>query len=393
MVMFPIQFLAAVLTLSAATTGPRQVKGVSTIVESGGRLDWSATLNLIAFDRIGPSGNYEIYTMRPDGSDLRCLTCDKPELPSGHRGNPSWHPSGEYILFQAERDAGRPADRRRRVPRWRRFGRMFQEPDEDWPLQAGRRGRGRGDTSRYGTPGLGLHNDVWVGDRAGSRFWKVASSDAQKGGVLHPHFSHSGDKIVWSERIGTGGAFGGKWALKVANFRVDGGTPRLEDVRTYTPGTKKGLYESHGFSPDGRKLLFTAVPERGSNAMGLDIFTFDLKTKELTNLTDSPEDWDEHAHYTPSGKKIIWMSTRGIGLPAKAWELRSDYWIMNADGSDKQRLTYFNDSTSEERVPGGAVAADFGMSADGRRIAAYSFKDRLKDPRGRILLIELNQPQ
>lgn len=390
MVAFSLPFLTAVLALWAATSKP--VQRVTTIVESGGRLDWSAKLDLIAFDRTGPGGNYEIYTMRPDGSELRCLTCDKAELPSGHKGNPSWHPSGEYILFQAQRDDQvRPAERRRRLPRWRRFGRLFQGPEEEWAT--GRVGRSRQDPSRYGTPGLGLHNDVWVGDRNGSRFWKLAATEPQKGGVLHPHFSHSGDRIVWAERIGAGGAWGGKWALKVADFRVDGGTPRLEKIRTYKPGTKKGLYESHGFSPDDRKLLFTAMPERGSNAMGLDIFTYDLRTGQLTNLTDSPEDWDEHAHYTPSGRKIIWMSTRGIGLPAKAWELRSDFWIMNADGSDKQRLTYFNDSASEERIAGGAVVADFGMSADGRRIAAYSFRDRLKDQRGRILLIELSQPQ
>ena len=36
-----------------------------------------------------------------DGSGVECLTCNKYILQL-HNGNPEWHPSGEYIVFQAQ---------------------------------------------------------------------------------------------------------------------------------------------------------------------------------------------------------------------------------------------------------------------------------------------------
>jgi hypothetical protein len=72
---------------------------ITTIKEIGGRLDWSHTLNVVAFDKRGEDGFYDVYVMNPDGTDEYCLTCDT-GLPDHHIGNPAWHPSGEWIIFQ-----------------------------------------------------------------------------------------------------------------------------------------------------------------------------------------------------------------------------------------------------------------------------------------------------
>src|SRR5688500_7646941 len=81
---------------------------VATLKESGGRVDWSWTSNLIAFDRLGDDGYYGVYTMKPDGSNETCLTCEKAGIiPGKHKGNPAWHPSGDYLVFQAEKDVHR----------------------------------------------------------------------------------------------------------------------------------------------------------------------------------------------------------------------------------------------------------------------------------------------
>ncbi len=75
---------------------------ITTLTEDGGRLDWSARLNLIAFDRMGRDGYFDVYTMTPEGKQVTCVTCDKPELPNKQIGNPAWHPSGDFIVFQAQ---------------------------------------------------------------------------------------------------------------------------------------------------------------------------------------------------------------------------------------------------------------------------------------------------
>jgi hypothetical protein len=41
----------------------------------GGRIDWSAKLNLVAYDTISANGYYDVHTMNPDGSNDQCLTC------------------------------------------------------------------------------------------------------------------------------------------------------------------------------------------------------------------------------------------------------------------------------------------------------------------------------
>jgi Tol biopolymer transport system component len=354
--------------------GDRLLRSVTTIKRDGARLDWSTRRGLIAFDMKDAGDIYQIYLMTPDGRDERCLTCGRRELPDGHKGNPEWHPSGKYILFQAQRD----------------------ETDSRGPRR-GRRGRAVAEkllkvTDAFAEPGLGLHNDLWLMSSDGSRFWKLAESARNGGGVLHPQFSPGGDRILWSERLSGGNGWWGQWALKTASFEFSRGEPRLTNIQTFRPGTQKRLYESHEFTPDGRKIIFTAHPEGVGSDMGIDIYTLDLKTGELINLTDSPNEWDEHAHYSPSGNKIVWVSSKGMKLPAQPPDLQVDYWIMNADGSNKQRLTYFNGPDYAEYIPGGVAVGDFAWDDQGTRFAAYVIEDRRQE-RGRIVMIDLERPQ
>ena len=56
---------------------------------------------------MGADGYFDIWTMRPDAAGQRCLTCQAGPLPQRHIGNPAWHPSGAFIVFQAQK-AGVP---------------------------------------------------------------------------------------------------------------------------------------------------------------------------------------------------------------------------------------------------------------------------------------------
>lgn len=73
------------------------VKNIKTFTNQGGRVDWSHNNNLIAFDRKDEDGYYDVWVMKPDGTEQKCLTCDKPQLPNKNIGQPAWHPSGKYI--------------------------------------------------------------------------------------------------------------------------------------------------------------------------------------------------------------------------------------------------------------------------------------------------------
>jgi Tol biopolymer transport system component len=335
------------------------VPSVTTLTTNGGRLDWSSK-DVIAFDRKGDDGYFDIFTVRPDGSGERCITCDRPELPNRQAGNPAWHPSGEYLAFQAQRGGfrGLPAL-----------------------------------TDFFANPGAGIANDVWITDARGERFWQMTRVPRGYGGVLHPHFSHDGRRLVWAERTGARGGKWGRWALKVADVQFRNSTPRLDNVRTFDPAGRPAFYESHGFDLPGERVLFSANLEPGQDETGLDVYWMDRSTKTVTNLTRTPKEWDEHAQLSPSGEQILWMSSRDVlGWPIDPVDMKADYWLMNADGSNQRRVTFFNERGHPHHIAGGALAADSAWSPDGRRVAAYLMTDTRKVT-GPIVLLQFDERQ
>jgi Tol biopolymer transport system component len=226
-------------------------------------------------------------------------------------------------------------------------------------------------------------------DKNGRRFWQLTTVTPRVGGVLHPQFSPAGDKLLWSERVSTKGPLGswGEWALRVADFRITANGVRIENERLLQPGVQQRMYESHGFSPDGEQILFSGNLDRGQDETGADIYLFNLRTNKLTNLTQTLTEWDEHAHFSPDGRTILWMSSKDLPHWRKAGEVLTDYWLMNADGSNKRRITYFNTQGHDEYTAGGLSAADAAWSPDGTRIAGYLLTDVKKG--GKIVMIDM----
>jgi Tol biopolymer transport system component len=336
---------------ASANRPASRVRRVTRVRDHDGRVDWSHRHNRVAFDMRGQKGVYDVYTMNPDGSDVVCLTCDTSKgAPSGHNGNPAWHPSGDYVVFQAERTG------------------------------VGSRRSGLAET-----PGNGKNNELRLATRDGQRFYRLTWPGSEKSeGVLHPHFSADGSRLSWSEMVGKvkllrrGGMFG-YWKLRVADFEMEAAGPRLSNVREYEPGGA-AFYENHGFSPDGERLIFTSnMDHLRSRALRADIYSLDLRSGRTTRLTK--EGYNEHAGYTAKGK-IVWMST------ADRSGRGTDYWTMDADGSNKTRLTHFDDPSYPEYAGEKVTAADWTESPDGRRILALLLTALVKH-QGRIVMIEL----
>jgi Tol biopolymer transport system component len=356
-----VLLLSISLTAGPAGTpggdSPADAEGVRahTITTDGGRLDWSPDGELLAFDRRGPDGYFDIYTMKTDGTQVRCLTCDKPELPNKSIGNPEWHPSGQYLVFQVQNT-------------FRGLGKI---------------------TDYFANPGAGVNNDVWVMDKDGRRFWRLTDVKPRQGGVLHPQFSRQGDRLLWAERLSSKGGSWGTWALQVADFIIGDGGPVIRNIRTLQPGQQHKMYESHGFSPDGRQILFSGNLQEGQKEENADIYLYDLASQSLKNLTNTMDEWDEHAHFSPDGRSIVWMTNRDQTRYIRTGQPHTDYWLMDADGSNKRRLTYFNDPKHPEYIEGGVTCADSAWSPDGRRLAAYLITDVRKG--GSIVMLDLPQ--
>lgn len=97
---------------------------------------------------------------------------------------------------------------------------------------------------------------------------------------------------------------------------VEGGQPALV--------TPTGPSYLHGWSPDGRYLVFTGL--RGGD---YDIYRVPAEGGEETRLTTAPG-LDDGPEYTPDGQYIYFNSVRSG---------RMQIWRMRADGSQQEQLT------------------------------------------------------
>jgi Tol biopolymer transport system component len=307
-----------------AQTSPSRLQ-TTTAISLGARVDYSPVKQLIAYDQTGSDTLFDVYTIFQNGTSKKCLTCGAP-IPQGQNGNPTWHPSGEYILFQNE-------DTSLAVP----------------PLLAPI-------WYRASNPGYGTNNNLWLMTSDATQFWQLTSVQSGQG-VLHPQWSHDGKRITWAAKLSSDNSTG-EWQIQIADLVWTNGVPSLANIQSLAPFGTSVFYETHSFSPDDKKILFSGG-DPSNSAVSLDIYLIDIVTGAPQNLTNSPGVWDEHAHYSPDGTKIVWGSSAAINNPRSYFVPFTDYWAMNADGSGKQRLTYFNTPGYAEYYPNGLVCADF----------------------------------
>ncbi len=332
--------------------------GLRILTNDGGRVSWSRKLNKIAFDRLGNDGYFDLWVMNPDGTGQQNLTANHPVLPNKHIGQPAWHPSGQLIVIQAQKA---------HVPRY---------------------------ADNKCTPGAGVLNDLWIITANGKRTWNIYAvrDDVSKdsAGVLHPHFSHDGRRLFWSERVRDNGRAFGEWVLKIADFSFDQFRgPQLGKITTYNPGGGSSFFASHSFSPDDQYVLFT-----GTQDGPLEIYEMKVATGNSRRLTHHSQlTWDEHAHYSPDGQQIVWMSSKDLRFTVRPFTLQTDLWRMNRNGTQIRRLTWFNTPNHPHFLGQKfAVAADSDWSPDGTQIAGLVVTNRpdtRKRGSGIIVLIDL----
>jgi len=352
--------MAALMVMAAVAVGG----GTQTLVRFGKSVDWHGGLGRIASARLGRDGYYDVFTMRPDGGGVRSVTDGLRGCPPKHNGNPCFHPSGKWIVFTAQ------------DPRL---------PEKDKAVR------------RVTIPGSGLGSNLYVARVDGGGSTQLTSYPLRRPfrAVIHPQFSKDGRRLAWSERVRRGDSFGGGWVIKLADLDLTP-RPRLRNIKTLAPGERDCFYEVHDFSPDGKRLLFSGNLKKGQPHTGLDIYEIRLGDERLTRLTRTRTDWDEHAHYSPDGRRIAWMSSAGLDVqygPEKGsgvtWKehLRAELWVMAADGSGARRVTHFNARRSQTRW----IVSDSSWSPDGRSVVACVARFSARRKGVELMRIEIPQ--
>lgn len=344
--LFILAAAAVLVSGSMGFAGQLKVEKMVTIADFGKSVDWSLETNRIASARLGEDGYYDVFTMNPDGGDIRVLTEAFTGCPQKHNGNPCFHPSGKFLVFTGENE---------------------QLPDEDK------------DVRRLAVPGSGLGANLFIVGIDGRSCHQLTRYPLTPPirAVIHPQFSKNGKKLAWAERVRKGQSFGGGWVIRMADF-IDGRSPRLLNIKTLAPGEEGGFYEVHDFSRRDERLLFSGNLKKGQPHTGLDIYEMQLASGKLTRFTHTDTDWDEHAHYSPKGDKIAWMSSAGLEIdygPEKGrgttWSehLKTELWVMEADGSNARQLTHFNTPGHRDYTRGvHCIVSDSTWAPDGRSL-------------------------
>ncbi|MBV8282933.1 MAG: PD40 domain-containing protein [Candidatus Eremiobacteraeota bacterium] len=304
----------------------------SPFLSDGYMVAWNHQLDRVAYAKRGATGLFELHLIKLDGTGDVRLGADNPQMPSGNTGSPGWRPDGSWLAFSAEKSKhpGSHAD---------------------------------------AIPGFGGYSDIWVATPDGARLYRLTEEPNDSShGVIIPRFSPDGRKLAWTARVRSPQFLSAKramgyWVLRVADFVVDAnGVPSVRNIRDYR-ANGDAFYEMGGFSPDSRSIVFTSDYATGKWWLN-QIYSIDLETSRVVALTSG--DYNEHPSYTPDGR-ITWMSDRDVKPRLNALMPGTDWWVMDADGSHKQRLTYLNTPGHPESSAKAVWAGTVTWSSDGSR--------------------------
>ena len=318
--------------------GHRSVISVTRLGKDVGRIDWSRQGDWLAFDKVTDRGFRGLYVGNALGRTERCLTCESWDLRKAHVLAPTWHPSGKMIVAMVQKSAAR--------------------------LKL--------DTWQLASPERGLHPELWAFTADGRDAWALTQVVPQGGTVSDPHFSFEGNRLAWTQRVDTtvGGRWG-SWEVRIADFKIKRGLPRLGKIQRIRALPWPGWVTIHGFTEDDQGLLLTVTPAPGTARKGgrkgfsTGIYRFD--TKRFTPLP-APGNWDAFPSQIPRSERRVWVSDRGIERPRTPrlpW--RGDLWLASESGRRQERLTYFNDPSSDHFL-GEAWIADTTWSPDGEHL-------------------------
>ncbi len=383
MVIAPMFLLLTPACGSQSTQAPRnaaplaknsRIKAITALQVSGARPRFSPAGTEVVFDRANVDGFYDVYRSDLSGRIIASLTDGHPGINQRHNGNAIFHPSGKFIIFISEESD------------------HVRLEDKD-----------------LGDPGVGLYSNFWATDLEGRSFWKLTNIPIKKAvddgipsmAAVNPVFSADGSLFLWSERYAEGGRFNwGRWRIMATDFVITGGTPSLENERVVAYAAK-GNYVTAMALLDARRLLLAGNLD-GQHEYGMDQYIEDVDTHELANLTNTPLVWEEDSCVAPNGQ-IIYMSNidakDALDFSNPDWHQQPrerEYYLMNQDGSGRERLTYFNDPSAPEYVGKRVVTAACSVSADGRYLAGTQGIDQRSDRVAQIdlrpVLIEFAAP-
>jgi Tol biopolymer transport system component len=200
------------------------------------------------------NGKTQLQSANPDGTGLVCLTCGQP----GNNDGVRWRPGpADAIIFISDRDH----------------------------------------KDATGNAGGGFGQELYAMHPDGSQPTRLTTSHIWATNY-HVNWSPDGMHVVWGRTESRA------WDVMIADFVSDASGMRFENTRTLVHDTS--WWETHGFTSDNKYVITTNTR---AGFQSTDLYAIEIATGAKTRLTNSPA-WDEHAHLSPDGREIAWISGR-----------------------------------------------------------------------------------
>lgn len=190
---------------------------------------------------------------------------------------------------------------------------------------------------------------LFVMNEDGSHVMQLGNSND----LVTPDWSPDGSRIVAALGMGLGGALGGR-EIVVMNAK-GGGSDRYPIVNDPPPDSRGILLEHPAWSPDGSRIAFS-IKKGAANCQLSDynIYTVDPEGGSRVKLTEGCGGRNTEVDWSPDGSKIVFTSRRSSPQDINPSERDIEIWVMNADGSDQTRLTFYGENdTSPRWAPNG----------------------------------------
>ena len=331
----------------------------------------SGSNDLIAFHSDRDGGNYDIYTMRPNGSSVARVTDY-----AGPDRDPAWSPDGKRIAFWSRCATPEPCGDGF-LALGRPYSIVMMDADGSGKSTVERAtqfswspdGTRLALTVNAGTgaaPSLGIHY-VEVG-KPGLMRLTTTRGDAQ------PAWSPDGKRIAYTSPVrlppppGTTGPDTAIDTREIFVMNADGTESRrlvgIEQEASPSPNAPLR------WSPDGKKLLYYSVrefceridevaepgdkPSCHKPTSTSQTYVVDVETGTLTRIS-SDTGLPPWPVWSPDGKRIAFTSNR---------DGNDEIYVMSPDGSNVKRLT---NNAADDQWPA--------WSPDGKKLTFQSYRD------------------
>lgn len=325
--------------------GPGPCDSVTVTKQAGMPALYSPDSSMYLVNKLDKKGVFQVYVGKRGETTPQCISLDGPK--GKHRTwkqlnkmQVQWHASGKFIICAVE---------------WDDYPELHYTPHR----------------TRLGILECGIWTDIYAVTPDGKNWYQLVKTER---GFTGPAFTPGGNRCVWAEGRDTGDIRKdrfGIWRLRMGDFNITNGVPSISAIKDISPPHTNWL-EPGNFAPDGVSLLLTA--DQGlSDARGQDQFILNVNTGQMKNLTNTPNVWDEHGLFSADGSKIVWMSSYPYRSDPNSYRIigiKTEFMIMNADGTGQQQLTHFCEKGYPEY--GSGIAAVGSWAPDGRSISCIT---------------------